>query len=384
MNDMTASLSTATVMRSFRTALTAVLGVVAIGGTAQAQGFLDPRDGVRLEFGWGDPLPDDGRAQAEIFAPIMTFGELVSLGDGRTAWRPYAARGWRPYTDGSWDFIPGRGWTWSGMDPWSQITDHSGFWRDDPQLGWVWIPAPSGGRAPWEPARVEWRLGADAIGWAPMSESGRADPGHFVFIPVQGLIRPGETGILDRAASLAAYDGSEALSAAEVASLSPQALQSHAAARRGAAPRIARLPEIDNAPPLNEPAPGYDTRRPQGRLSTPPATGESAATAPSIDPPLTSAPPPVPTQRPSSLAALPEPTAPVTPTTTPPASGTSTARPTPSPQPEVSAEASPDEDAPAAAPSGGTGTNPRVVGPQWLANGDCSSRGIREGRCKSE
>ena len=395
-------------------------GLVLLPGVASAQGFLDPR-GVRdprapfdqpfeapliREFGWDAQQPFDQAPDAGIFEDILPFGELVAI-DGRTAWRPYARRGWRPYADGSWDYAPGNGWIWTGLDPWSDITDHSGTWRDDIELGWVWIPGEGGGRAPWEPARVEWRLGADVIGWAPLSERGAADPRHFIFVPIDSLLGRGGTSGFDRAQSRAAYDVSAPISPYEAASLSPGALADHAARGREIAPRVASLPDDPRSERRRleaERGNPYDTRRPRGRFVTPrpDANTDFDATRQGIssEAPLANAPartpPPVPAQRPRSLAALPAPaTAPAAPSTaptqarpsqptaTPTAPRTDRAQPAPTtPQtPAVAAEARPDATAPAAAPKP---EGPRVVGPQWLANGDCSSRGIREGKCKTE
>ena len=407
----------------------ALAGLVLLPSVASAQGFLDPRGvldprapfgapfdtpfdppfnapfnaPLDREFGRDAPQPFDQSPDAAIFEAILPFGELVSIGGG-TAWRPYARRGWRPYADGSWDYVRGGGWLWTGLDPWSDVTDHSGTWRDDAEFGWVWTPGEGGGRAPWEPAKVEWRLGADVIGWAPLSERGAADPRHFVFVPIDSLIGRGGASGLDRAQSRAAYDASAPISPYEAASLSPDALAEHAARGREVAPRVARLPDDSRSERRRleaERGDPYDTRQPRGRYATPRpdsnADFDPARRGVAPEAPLASAPsrtpPPVPAQRPRSLAALPAPaTAPAAPSTpptqaqparptaTPTAPRTDRAQPT-TPAPAASAEARPDATAPAAAPKP---EGPRVVGPQWLANGDCSSRGIREGKCKTE
>ncbi len=334
---------------------------------------------------WGEPaLPSD----VGQFEALLDFGELIVL-RGETVWRPYAALGWRPFTDGAWDYEAARGWVWSGSDPWSAITDHTGVWRDDADMGWIWSPA---GRSDWSPARVAWRIGAGLIGWAPLGPDGEADPRHFVFIPLDGLIAPGQTAALGPAESRAVYGRTRALSSSESLRLSPADLavygqapaRSTVAALPEVSPEVVRepLPPVlpEALPPLQSAAPPatprFDTTVPGGRFEAGPDLSSEGAP---IGPVLRT-PPPVPTQRPADVAALPSPaTTPAAPPSTPRQSveAPSTAQPATS-APTVNAEV----EAPGTDAAGEGG--PRVVGPQWLSNGDCSSRGIREGRCRTE
>ncbi len=328
---------------------------------------------------WGEPaLPAD----VSQFEPLLDFGELIVL-RGETVWRPYAALDWRPFTDGAWDYEAARGWVWSGADPWSAITDHTGVWRDDADMGWIWSPA---GRSDWSPARVAWRIGAGLIGWAPLGPDGEADPRHFVFIPLEGLIAPGQTAALGPAESRAVYGRTRALSSNEALRLSPADLAVYAQATT---PRstVAALPNVapevlpERAPdilpqPAQPAAPRFDNTAPGGRFEAGP---DLSSERPPLGP-TSRTPPPVPAQRPSDIAALPSPAAtPTAPSSTPrPSVETPPAAQPAAPAPTVNAEA----ETPGTAPAGKGG--PRVVGPQWLSNGDCSSRGIREGRCRTD
>ncbi|MEM7567009.1 MAG: DUF6600 domain-containing protein [Pseudomonadota bacterium] len=394
----------------------AMLGaaMLALPGAAGAQDAYEWRGpdggGWRLEFGWDRidprPLAPEGRlfeygarspglwgepalpADIDRFQPLLDMGELIVL-RGETVWRPFAPLDWRPFTDGAWDFDAAQGWVWSGADPWSSVTDHTGTWRDDIDMGWVWSPR---GPAGWSPARVSWRIGAGLIGWAPLNPEGEADPRHFVFIPLDGLIAPGQTAALGPVESRAVYGRTQALSTDAALRLSPADLAVYGQPR---APRdaVAALPEparqapVSQAPvsqaPINQapirtaplepiaPAapPRFDTQAPEGRFEA----GPDASVEVAPEAPILRTPPPVPAQRPNDIAALPEPSAVNPQPAETPASNPNASVPT------INAEAEPEG---ASEPDPASG--PRVVGPRWLSNGDCSARGIREGRCRTD
>jgi hypothetical protein len=65
-----------------------------------------------------------------------------------------------PYSNGFWK-LTDYGWTWISNDPFGWATDHYGRWLW--RSRWVWKPDTT-----WGPAWVQWRVGENAIGWAPM------------------------------------------------------------------------------------------------------------------------------------------------------------------------------------------------------------------------
>lgn len=128
----------------------------------------------------------DGRAQGgerriapDVFRGALAIvGEWVVLRGGVVAWRPDGvAVDWQPYRDGHWTWTSD-GWFWVSAEPWAWATYHYGRWRLDPAKGWVWLP---GDR--WAPARVVWRLGGGAVGWAPETDDGFVLSGHWTFLP---------------------------------------------------------------------------------------------------------------------------------------------------------------------------------------------------------
>ncbi|MFQ6037533.1 MAG: DUF6600 domain-containing protein [Candidatus Aminicenantales bacterium] len=83
-------------------------------------------------------------------------------------WVPYVAHYvWRPYYHGRWVWYPIIGWTWVSYEPWGWCVTHYGRWHWRLGLGWYWIPTRR-----WGPAWVHWYLGADYIGWCPLSYYG--------------------------------------------------------------------------------------------------------------------------------------------------------------------------------------------------------------------
>jgi hypothetical protein len=101
------------------------------------------------------------------WAELNTYGEWVSLPNGRLGWSPYTRTGWAPYAHGHWEWYPGFGWTWVPGDPWGWLTDHCGDWVFDASLGWYWM-YPDFGCGYWDSARVDWYTGPGWIGWAPL------------------------------------------------------------------------------------------------------------------------------------------------------------------------------------------------------------------------
>jgi len=72
--------------------------------------------------------------------------------------------GWRPYQQGQWVWTNDYGWYWESDEPFGWATYHYGRWDYNPDYGWFWVPGDE-----WAPAWVTFRVGRDAIGWAPIA-----------------------------------------------------------------------------------------------------------------------------------------------------------------------------------------------------------------------
>lgn len=107
----------------------------------------------------------------EIFrSTLSAYGDWYDSPRYGSVWRPRVAVGWRPYYYGSWLWTD-EGWYWDSAEPFAWAAYHYGRWVFDPAWGWVWVPGYQ-----WAPAWVTWRIGVDAIGWAPLG------PGVSVFV----------------------------------------------------------------------------------------------------------------------------------------------------------------------------------------------------------
>jgi hypothetical protein len=132
---------------------------------------------------------------ADEFHPALEpFGFWQQSRRWGEVWVPFErSRGWRPYTYGRWVYTEEWGWYWAS-DPeeedWGWITYHYGRWVFDRGLGWAWVPGDE-----WAPAWVNWRNGADYVGWAPLPPDDVIydydnDPLYWTFLPPRYLTEP--------------------------------------------------------------------------------------------------------------------------------------------------------------------------------------------------
>ena len=98
---------------------------------------------------------------------LNSYGEWVNVNNYGNAWRPYAVSDWAPFENGHWTSSTGE-WTWVSYEPFGWIVYHYGYWFDDPNYGWVWIPSDND----WSPARVMWMNYDDYVSWAPLPPNG--------------------------------------------------------------------------------------------------------------------------------------------------------------------------------------------------------------------
>lgn len=341
----------------------------------EERGFtFDGRSVFRDGFPFDDPYAVPAPTVTGLFDRLAPYGELIDL-RGVVLWRPYTAPGWRPFESGRWEHTA-EGWVWRGFEPWSGITDHTGAWRREGRLGWVWEPPRGGARAAWSPGRVAWRVGRGVVGWAPL---GADEPASFVFVPLSVFLDQERGEILSDAEARSVFGttrlvgrlpGPETLIASRSGVAPNEApLASPPPAAITAAPRSDGTSRpSDASKPSDAP---FDAGVPRGRFSTLPEEKRA---------------PPAPRPRPQIAAVPPAPA----PAPTPPASAT--VEPDGSNAAPAQASGADGIGTPRTETRGETATEtpaepargPRVVGPQWLANGDCSATGIREGRCNSD
>ena len=103
----------------------------------------------------------------EFRQALQPYGRWERHSRWGEVWLPgNRARGWRPYTEGRWVYSNDWGWYWAEDQDeaaWGWVTYHYGRWVSDADVGWAWIPGDE-----WGPAFVQWRYGADHVGWAPL------------------------------------------------------------------------------------------------------------------------------------------------------------------------------------------------------------------------
>ncbi len=125
------------------------------------------------------------KAEVEIsfgakFSELNDYGEWVHVEGVGRVWRPDADDDWRPFKYGHWVYASD-GWMWNSDEPFGWIVCHYGYWYNDEDQGWVWVPGYD-----WSPARVEWYVTDDKIGWAPMfppEHHHRFARMHWMFCP---------------------------------------------------------------------------------------------------------------------------------------------------------------------------------------------------------
>ena len=135
--------------------------------------------------------PPDGTSTEDFREALADFGSWVQHRRWGEVWIPAnVQQDWRPYTRGRWVYTDEWGWYWVSEDPWGWITDHYGRWVFDQGLGWIWVPGEE-----WSPAWVQWRQGAQHVGWAPLPPEDvlydyEEDPNVWMFVRAADLTAP--------------------------------------------------------------------------------------------------------------------------------------------------------------------------------------------------
>ena len=97
---------------------------------------------------------------------LSYYGQWVYLPAFGSVWCPDVVYGWQPYYYGHWIWT-GDYWAWTSYEPYGWLVYHYGFWGFTPDIGWFWVPGDV-----WYPARVDWIVFDDYIGWAPLPPPG--------------------------------------------------------------------------------------------------------------------------------------------------------------------------------------------------------------------
>jgi hypothetical protein len=98
---------------------------------------------------------------------LNSYGEWININNYGRVWRPFAINGWMPFDNGNWTYANAN-WMWVSHEPFGRIVYHYGYWFDDLDNGWVWIPSDD----IWSPANVIWMNYGDYICWAPLTPKG--------------------------------------------------------------------------------------------------------------------------------------------------------------------------------------------------------------------
>jgi hypothetical protein len=81
-------------------------------------------------------------------------GRWVNTPEYGQVWVPAASGGWAPYRNGRWSWLDYYGWSWVSYDPWGWAPYHYGRWFHRVGLGWCWWPGRQSARHYWSPALV--------------------------------------------------------------------------------------------------------------------------------------------------------------------------------------------------------------------------------------
>jgi hypothetical protein len=133
--------------------------------------------------------------RADFRAALQPYGRWERVARWGDVWVPdNLPRGWRPYSIGRWVYTDDWGWYWASdeaEDAWGWVAYHYGRWLFDPDLGWVWVPGDE-----WGPGWVQWRRGAEYVGWAPLPPDERVEieyrdePDVWVFVRARDFVAP--------------------------------------------------------------------------------------------------------------------------------------------------------------------------------------------------
>jgi hypothetical protein len=129
---------------------------------------------------------NDGVAYAADDVDFLAqYGSWTDIEPYGMVWQPNVMGDWEPFSFGHWVWTDA-GWAWVSYEPYGWLVYHYGNWDFRADVGWFWI---SGNE--WSPARVEWIIYGDYIGWAPLPPPGVtwADPWMHRDIGVWDIVK---------------------------------------------------------------------------------------------------------------------------------------------------------------------------------------------------
>lgn len=94
---------------------------------------------------------------------LSSYGDWVYMPAYGTVWCPFVVASWQPFYYGHWIWTDDD-WAWVSYEPYGWLVYHYGFWGYSPDFGWFWVPGDT-----WYPARVQWYIFGDYVGWAPIA-----------------------------------------------------------------------------------------------------------------------------------------------------------------------------------------------------------------------
>lgn len=131
----------------------------------------------------------DQNSPKGTFSQLDGYGQWMNIQDLGTVWQPNVSADWQPYSDGHWVWTA-NGWMWDSYEPFGWVVYHYGYWDNDPQYGWIWIPSYQ-----WTPANVNWYNQNGYVGWSPQPSPGfihshlySDSPNYWVVVPQQNFI----------------------------------------------------------------------------------------------------------------------------------------------------------------------------------------------------
>lgn len=142
---------------------------------------------------------------------LQQYGDWINVEPYGMVWQPSVMEGWEPFDYGHWDWTDD-GWAWVSYEPYGWLVYHYGYWDYQAGIGWFWISGDE-----WSPARVDWIVYGDYIGWAPLPPPGvtwaepwmHRDIGVWNVVPVTDfdrdnvgqyrIVKPPRVGRMNRA-----------------------------------------------------------------------------------------------------------------------------------------------------------------------------------------
>jgi len=116
---------------------------------------------------WGPRSFAQSSSVDAFYDALSPYGQWFQLPPYGWVWQPSPAEvgaDFVPYQTGGYWTYTDAGWSFETDWPWEWAVFHYGRWAEDATYGWVWAPD-----TVWAPSWVDWRMGGDLVGWAPLA-----------------------------------------------------------------------------------------------------------------------------------------------------------------------------------------------------------------------